>query len=156
MAPQSSRATIASSERPIQQGTQRGAALLEFVIVFPVLVMLLFGTWEFGRIFDAWLVSTNAAREGARYGVEWNATKDGPLIPFVQGKVLDYVNSGYGARVNTPGGDVRIDPADITVTPGSGQVTVAVTAHVDIWAPAVAPLMGGSTFSVGAWTTMRQ
>ncbi len=142
---------------------QRGAALLEFVIVFPVLLMLVFGVWEFGRIFDAWQVSTNAAREGARYAVEWNSTKDGPLIPYVKGKVMAYVDSGYGSRVNAAGGDVQIDPAtDITVTSESGVVTVAVTAHVAIWAPG--PYGGGpfgwsffgpgGTFDVRAWTTM--
>lgn len=169
MAAGSTQFAIPSVERPVPPGRrrhgQRGGALLEFVIVLPVLVMVVFGVWEFGRIFDAWLVATNAAREGARYAVEWRSA-DGPFTTYVQGKVMDYVLSGYGSRVNTAGGGVRIYPdTDITVTPsasGSGAVTVAVTAHVDIWAPG--PYGGGSfgwsffgpggTFDVHAWTTM--
>jgi Flp pilus assembly protein TadG len=46
-----------------------GTALIEFVIVFPLLVLLLFGIIEFGINFDRKTAVTNAAREGARAGV---------------------------------------------------------------------------------------
>lgn len=136
---------------------RRGASLVEFAIVLPVLVMVLFSVWEFGRIFGAWQISTNAAREGARYAMEWSPA-DGDMTAYVKSKVMNYVITGYGARLNPVGGDVTIENGDITVTstPGGGPVTVTVAAHIDIWAPAVAPLMGGSTFTVNAWSTMRQ
>ena len=43
-----------------------GASALEFAIVVPVLMMLVFGMLEFGFMFQAQLAVTHAAREGAR------------------------------------------------------------------------------------------
>jgi len=46
-----------------------GQTLVEFALVLPLLLLLLFGIVEFGRIFHAKLVVTSAAREGARKAV---------------------------------------------------------------------------------------
>jgi len=48
--------------------TERGQTLVELALVLPVLVLILFGILEFGRIFHSYIVITNAAREGARLG----------------------------------------------------------------------------------------
>lgn len=45
---------------------QRGAAALEFALIAPLLVLLLFGIIEFGRVWSARNVYISAAREGAR------------------------------------------------------------------------------------------
>lgn len=47
---------------------RRGAALVEFALVVPVLLLLLLGVIDFGRGWSALGVLSNAAREGARYG----------------------------------------------------------------------------------------
>ena len=47
----------------------RGQSLVEFALVVPVFLMIAFGTIDFGLAFDASMVITNAAREGAREGV---------------------------------------------------------------------------------------
>ncbi len=44
----------------------RGAAAVEFVLVLPVLLLLVFGIVDFGRMLNAQIVVTEAAREGAR------------------------------------------------------------------------------------------
>lgn len=46
--------------------TESGQALVEFTMILPVFLMLLFGLVDFGRGFYTWLLVTNAAREGAR------------------------------------------------------------------------------------------
>ena len=46
--------------------TERGQALVEFTMVLPILLILLFALVDFGRAFYTWLLVTNAAREGAR------------------------------------------------------------------------------------------
>ena len=48
---------------------QRGMAAIEFAIVLPVLVSLLFGTIEFSLLLYNQQVITNASREGARFGI---------------------------------------------------------------------------------------
>jgi Flp pilus assembly protein TadG len=47
----------------------RGQAMLEFALVLPILLLLVFGIIDFGIIFFDNLVITQAAREGARVGV---------------------------------------------------------------------------------------
>src|SRR5438309_2240325 len=43
-----------------------GAAIVEMALVTPILVMLLVGIVDFGRVWNAYEVVTNAAREAAR------------------------------------------------------------------------------------------
>jgi hypothetical protein len=44
----------------------RGAAAVEFALVVPVLLIVVFGIIDFGRMLNAQLQVTEAAREGAR------------------------------------------------------------------------------------------
>ena len=44
----------------------RGAAMVEFAIVLPLLIMLLMGIIEFGRAYNTQISIQAAAREGAR------------------------------------------------------------------------------------------
>ncbi len=47
---------------------QSGSAAVEFALVLPLLLLILFGTIEFGILMYDQSVITNAAREGARWG----------------------------------------------------------------------------------------
>lgn len=51
-----------------------GAAAVEFALVVPFLVMLVFGIISFGIIFAQHLSLGNAARQGARFGVVGDRT----------------------------------------------------------------------------------
>jgi Flp pilus assembly protein TadG len=44
----------------------RGAAAVEFALVFPLLLLIVFGIIDFGRLLNAQITLTQAAREGAR------------------------------------------------------------------------------------------
>lgn len=48
------------------QNEERGAVAVEFAILLPLLLLLVLGTIEFGRAFNAQITLTNAAREGVR------------------------------------------------------------------------------------------
>lgn len=55
--------------RGIRCGTtssDRGAAAVEFALVLPLLLLLIFGLIDFGRALNEQIVLTQAAREGAR------------------------------------------------------------------------------------------
>lgn len=49
--------------------SERGAELIEFALVFPVLLLVVLGIVDFGFLFQRMEVVTNAAREGARIAV---------------------------------------------------------------------------------------
>ena len=49
--------------------SERGAELIEFALVLPLLLLVVMGIAEFGFIFMRYEVVTNAAREGARLAV---------------------------------------------------------------------------------------
>ncbi|MCL7454465.1 MAG: pilus assembly protein [Anaerolineae bacterium] len=56
------------SKEKKRKRSERGQSLVETAIVIPVLFLLLAAVIDFGRAFDAYIVLTNGAREGARWG----------------------------------------------------------------------------------------
>jgi Flp pilus assembly protein TadG len=50
----------------MRDASERGAAAIEFALLLPVLLMLVLGTIEFGRAYNAQITLTNAARDGVR------------------------------------------------------------------------------------------
>ncbi|MBV8055235.1 MAG: pilus assembly protein [Deltaproteobacteria bacterium] len=47
---------------------QRGQSVVELAIIIPVLIILLFGAADMGRVFYCWIGVNSAARAGAQYG----------------------------------------------------------------------------------------
>jgi Flp pilus assembly protein TadG len=47
-------------------GRDRGAAAVEFALVLPLLLLIVFGIIDFGRAYNAQIELTQAAREGVR------------------------------------------------------------------------------------------
>jgi Flp pilus assembly protein TadG len=52
----------------LRRRVQSGTALVELALVAPVLIVMLFGIMEMGRVLHSVVLVTNAAREGARRG----------------------------------------------------------------------------------------
>jgi len=83
---QGRRTTITNlSDHPLRKGVKRGQMsshalhllrwrglraqnLVEFALIFPVLMLLLIGMINFGRVFHVLIAISNSAREGVRYG----------------------------------------------------------------------------------------
>lgn len=57
------------TKNPSSRRRSRGAAVIEFALLLPILITLLVGIVEFGVALYDKAVLTNAAREGARTGV---------------------------------------------------------------------------------------
>ena len=59
----------AGPRRLVPVKSERGQFALELALLTPLLLVLAFLTFEFGRVFGSWVIMTNAAREGARLGI---------------------------------------------------------------------------------------
>jgi Flp pilus assembly protein TadG len=69
--------------------SERGAELLEFALVLPILLLVLAGILDMGFLFKDYEVVTNAAREGARM-----ASLPGWAESDVRARVNSYLSAG--------------------------------------------------------------
>jgi hypothetical protein len=64
---------LSGSSPPASRGRspadERGVALIEFALVLPLILLLLFGMIDFGKAFNYWNDETHLANEAARYAV---------------------------------------------------------------------------------------
>jgi len=85
--------------------SQRGAAVVEFALVLPLLLMILVGIVEFGLLFYNKQVLTNASREGARAGIARVTDIQGIVVDYCQDRLISF--------------DTEVSP-DVTVTGAMG------------------------------------
>jgi len=129
-----------------------GAALVEFALILPLLVLLIFGVIEFGLLFYNQQVITNASREGARYGIVSRVPERRSVAEITQ-VVNDYCSSNmitFGSE--TPA--TAVNPHSLTASFGE-DLTVTVTFHYDflVLPGFVGSLIGGT--DLRAETTMK-
>jgi TadE-like protein len=67
-------------DRRADRGADGGAAAVEFALVLPLLLLLLFGIIDFGRLLNAQLTVNEAAREGARATALYDAIAGGDRV----------------------------------------------------------------------------
>jgi Flp pilus assembly protein TadG len=79
---------------------ERGAAALEMAIVLPLLLVLIGGIVDLGRLFFAEIMVTNAAREGARVVVMGNPSIATERARNSMPAFKDLVNGGNEATVS--------------------------------------------------------
>jgi len=63
---------------------RRGQTLAEFGLTLPILLLLVFGVIEFGRLFQAWVTLQNAAREATRYATTGQYNEDRYTLLTIQ------------------------------------------------------------------------
>jgi Flp pilus assembly protein TadG len=122
------------SFRSRKPSARRGAAVVEFALIAPVFLALIFGIIEFGRMLMVEQILVNAAREGARA-----ATISGETDAQVTSVV-----STYMANSNISGYTQTLSPT-LASTPASGTaltLTVSVPCQTVSW-------LGGSTWFNG-------
>lgn len=129
---------------------QRGASAVEFAIVLPVLVLLVFGIIEFSvALYDKAMI-TNASREGARAGIVFR-------VPSVTDEeIINVVNTYLGNNLITFGGPVTATTSvtRIGYNPGDElKVTVNYTYTFLVIPSFVESLSGG--INMVAETVMR-
>lgn len=104
---------------------QNGAAVLEFLIVLPILLLFLFGGIEFGAVFYNKQVLTNASREGARAGITREYTK-AEIENIVNTYWLNEKDESFLLGFSPITLEVKVDPEDFITDPTNEYLTVGV------------------------------
>lgn len=114
--------------------------MIEFALVFPMLLLVMLGIINFGFLFQRYEVVTNAAREGARVAI-----LPGYSDTDVEARVNQYLASGGLTGTSSvdvgPTAAVAVGSQCITLRP----VTVAYD-HEFIFVEPIVGLLGGSGF----------
>ncbi|MBN1659316.1 MAG: pilus assembly protein [Anaerolineae bacterium] len=120
-----------------QRQQSEGQSLLEVALVLPILLLLVAIVVDTARAFDAYIVLTNAVREGARFAT----LESSPTIPAVKQLVVDDV-LGSGTNVTHM---ADFSASDVAVDVGTSAITVTATYDFDLW---FGGLVGVPTFSL--------
>lgn len=136
-------------------GTNRGAAVVEFAVLFLLLLIIVFGIIEFGFLWLQNHYIANAAREGARVAATLPEPKTTDL-PRVENTVKEYLKGLYpDAKVDGAGGccgsgnfiEVAVTDGDsihVAGTPAIDVATIKVLVKVqtaEIWKPVLWELL---------------
>jgi Flp pilus assembly protein TadG len=124
-----------------------GVALVEFALVVPVLLLLLVGILDTGRVVNAYVTISNASREGARYAAlnptaAPSAIKSSAVLPHAQ--QLDA--SGVTVSVTYGGGvtSTACPVATTTAPPAGSPAPTTIPVRVDVTYP-----WSAATFFIG-------
>jgi len=77
---------------------QRGAALVELAFLLPILIVLVLGIIDFGRLIHARLVMTNVSREGGSLGSR-DIRVGSQLVSMLQSSAAPFDLSGGDGRI---------------------------------------------------------
>jgi Flp pilus assembly protein TadG len=94
------------------KGRDRGAAAIEMALVLPLLLLVLGGIIDFGRLFGAQMTITQASREGARI------------------KALGLSDSDMNTRVGAAANGMAVSATTVTACPNQPALTDAAVVRV--------------------------
>ncbi|HEX2110148.1 MAG TPA: TadE/TadG family type IV pilus assembly protein [Gaiellaceae bacterium] len=132
---------------------ESGVALVEFALVLPILLVLLFGMLDFGKAFNYWIDETHLANEGARWAVVNKNPGSGTLQQYIQ------------QQANTPelrnGGTSSVPtPLQVCISFPDGSSEVGDPVHVAVsttynWLPFLGSRLGIASTTMTGSSTMR-
>ena len=111
---------------------EKGQGLVEFTLLVPIFLLLVFAIVDFGMGFHAWITVTNSAREGARLGAV--------------GASADEIEARVRATAGLPDEDENMT---ITVSGAEGAPGGSVVVQVDYQYSLITPLAGIMEFLSG-------
>lgn len=112
-----------------------GQSLVEFALVLPIFLLVLFAIVDFGMAFHAWIAVTNSAREGARLGAVRGSADD------IKQRVQDTTGTLDQANLTVTVTNAEGDPGDSVIVDVSYAYSL-MTPMADLMA-----LVSGGTIS---------
>src|SRR5262249_9359708 len=133
------------------RSSDRGAHLIEYAMVAPVLIVVLISIAEFGLVLQAYQVVSNAAREGARMGTL--ACEPGSSTCYSSGDIASRVSAFVAAGLptaatpSTTASCVSVDPGASGPSFIGEQVQVTYTYQFKFLGP-IGRMIGGNFTSL--------
>ncbi len=114
---------------------RRGQGLVEFAILLPAFMVILFGMLEFGLAFSHHLTLEYATREGARVGAALaNGTKTVLCAPNSLENVDDLIIAAVQRVITSPGSQVPRDQV-VEIRIYKANATGGEAGPVNVWVP---------------------
>lgn len=110
---------------------RRGQTLAEFALTLPLLLLLIFGVVEFGRIFQAWVTIENSAREAIRYTTTGQYDKERYKVDEILPCTGNAAERGQRYRLNFTPSRVEVWLKDYD--PGTQTYTVTGDSIFSTW-----------------------
>lgn len=88
--------------------SDRGANLVEFALIAPLLFLLLFGVIEFARLIHGFTTVWTAAREGARYATTVGDTDSDTVPNYLDCQAMTDVAVAKVAGTSLDSGDITV------------------------------------------------
>jgi hypothetical protein len=159
---------IQSRAFPPPQRGERGATTMEFALILPIFIALVFGIIEFGHTWYIYHAITNASREGARLGVRYRINAAGLRVapkgftdPSIETFVKNYLKQIFDEDYVDNHVDVTLGGAAAAYNPtfpADGDDPVGMDLSVTVSAPKswfiLGPLMGLQDLNIQAETKM--
>lgn len=116
----------------------------------PLLVILMLGLWQVGRMVQVSQILANAAREGARYAAMGNITINGTITPITSSMVQTVV-SGYLTAAGLP--STAATAAQVTINSASGWTDPCKAQPMDKFQLTVT-IPSGAAFNSLQWSAL--
>jgi Flp pilus assembly protein TadG len=136
---------------PLPFRAERGQDAVEFAIMLPLLLLVMLGVADFGRVMYSAITITNAAREGARFHSLNPANAAGTfeaVVAEAAGSGIDLSAAGGKAEITISCPDAA---AGVTNCPRGTPVRVQVTYTFDLMSTA---LLGVGSLPVNSYAEM--
>ena len=127
--------------------SESGASAVEFALLLPVLMMVLFGIIEFGMALYRQAILTNASREGARLGIVQS------VPPITNAAVNAKIDAYLTAAGIAPGTVTRTPPPVLTGGTNSNVTVTLTLPYTFVTLPGLTGLT--PTINLVAMTVMR-
>ncbi|MCM3602696.1 pilus assembly protein [Robertmurraya korlensis] len=114
--------------------SQKGQSMVEFALVIPILILLLFAILDFGRVFHAYLAIDHAGREAARAA---SIGKDDSTIRSTAVSKASSISLAESQVAISPGG----------VKSSGSQVTITITYPISFLTPVISNITGPITLT---------
>jgi Flp pilus assembly protein TadG len=143
---------------PTSLRDESGVALVEFALVLPLLLLLLFGMLDFGKAFNYWIDETHLANETARWAVVNNNPGSGSLQSWAlsQADTAELQNGGTSSVPTKAQVCISFPTNSQTGTSGLVGDPVNVTVSVGYnWMPFIGSRISSTNVTVVGNATMR-